>query len=118
MNSPKVSTAFRTLRRKRMTVPDVVLVYKRDTWDRRGGWSESTPMGTFTASGDVATVVLESGNLHGVDSGTLFDDLVVGVVSSRTPSNLSHCTRRRSPGGGRGAARSDIRCSRLERSRR
>lgn len=64
---------------------DVVLVHKRDTWDLPGGWSESTPSGTFTASGEVATLVLKSGNLLGVDSGTSFDDLVVEAVSSGPP---------------------------------
>jgi hypothetical protein len=64
--------------------PDVVLVFKNDTWASPGGWSgpmdQTAPVaaaGAFVAAGDVATIVLKSGNLPGVDSGTLFDDVVV-----------------------------------------
>ena len=63
---------------------DVVLVYKNDTWASSGGWSGSMSatspvanLGSFVASGSVATIVLKSGNVGGVDTGTRFDDIVV-----------------------------------------
>jgi hypothetical protein len=62
----------------------VVLVFKNDTWATPGGWSgdirSTAPVqatGSFVAAGDAATIVLKSGNLLGVSSGTLFDDVVV-----------------------------------------
>ena len=64
--------------------PGVVLLYKNDTWASPGGWSDdmdqSAPaanVGSFDAAGDSATIVLKSGNLPNVSSGTLFDDIVV-----------------------------------------
>ena len=62
----------------------VVMIYKNDTWTSPGGWSgemnQTAPVnqtGSFVATGDAATIVLKSGNLLGVSSGTLFDDIVV-----------------------------------------
>ena len=70
--------------------PDVVLVYKNDTWASPGGWSGAmdgtSPAGSaggFVAAGDTATIILKSGNLLGVSSGTLYDD--VSVTGSVTP---------------------------------
>jgi PKD repeat protein len=69
---------------------DVVMIYKNDTWASPSGWSGDmrthapvATVGSFIASGNVATIVLKSGNLPGVNSGVVFDDMV--VRSSRTP---------------------------------
>ncbi len=68
---------------------DVVLIHKMDTWAHPSGWSggmsPETFIAKFIASGDVATVVLKSGNLLGVDSGTRFDDIVVRASSPPPP---------------------------------
>ncbi len=71
---------------------DVVLVYKNDTWASPAGWSGSmsatapvTNVGGFVASGSVATIVLKSGNVGGVDTGTRFDDIVVASDGSPPP---------------------------------
>jgi hypothetical protein len=71
--------------------PDVVLIYKNDTWASPSGWSglmstmrTTSPVvlrGSFVAASDVATIVLKSGNLLGVDSGTTYDDIVVSAAS-------------------------------------
>ncbi|MGH9388682.1 MAG: PKD domain-containing protein, partial [Vicinamibacteria bacterium] len=68
--------------------PDVVLVYKNDTWASPSGWSglmsATSPVvrrGSFVAASDVATIVLKSGNLLGVNSGTNYDDIVVSAAS-------------------------------------
>jgi hypothetical protein len=60
---------------------NVLLIYKNDS---AAGWSGSmsqtttvTTTGRFVAAGNLATIVLKSGNLPGVDSGSLFDDIVV-----------------------------------------
>ena len=71
---------------------DVVLAYKNDTWSSPGGWSgameltspvASTPR--FTAADDVATIVLKSGNLGGLPTGTRFDDVRVTRTDSAPP---------------------------------
>jgi PKD repeat protein len=77
------------------SAPDVVVVYKNDTWVSPSGWSgpmtATSPVvsrGSFTAVGDVATIVLKSGNNLGVTSGTLFDDVVAtgeGAPVNRPP---------------------------------
>lgn len=63
---------------------DVVLVYKNDTWASPGGWSgpmaQTTPVAqqrSFVASGPVATIILKSGNVGGITTGTRFDDVLV-----------------------------------------
>jgi PKD repeat protein len=72
--------------------PDVVLVYKNDTWASPSGWSgtmrATSPVvlrGSFVAASDVATIVLKSGNLLGINSGTTYDDVVV-TASSPSPN--------------------------------
>jgi hypothetical protein len=69
-------------------LPDVVLIYKNDTWDEdtRDGWDgpmSATAVvnntGSFVAASDKATIVLKSGNVGGVVTGTRFDDIVVTV---------------------------------------
>ncbi len=71
---------------------DVVLIYKNDTWTTPAGWAgdmaQTAPVAnlrSFTAAGDVATLVLKSGNIGGVVTGTRFDGIVVQVSS--TPGN-------------------------------
>jgi PKD repeat protein len=63
---------------------DVVMIYKNDTWATPGGWSG--PMDqtaavnntrTFVATGDMATIILKSGNIGGALTGTRYDDLVI-----------------------------------------
>ena len=76
--------------------PDVVLVYKNDTWQSPSGWSGSMSqtapvanLGSFVAAGDVATIVLKSGNVPGVTTGVRFDDILVsngGVPANRPPT--------------------------------
>jgi PKD repeat protein len=71
---------------------DVVLIYKNDTWTAPAGWSGEMAqtaavanLGSFTAAGDIATVVLKSGNVGGTVTGTRFDDIV--VESTSAPGN-------------------------------
>lgn len=73
---------------------DVVMIYKNDTWATPNGWSGNmrnhapvASVGSFVASSDVATIVLKSGNLLGVDSGVVFDDIEVGTPASPPPVN-------------------------------
>ncbi len=73
---------------------DVVLLYKNDTWATPGGWSGSmeqtapvTSIGSFVASGSVATIVLKSGNVGGTTTGTRFDDIVVEAEGGGPPQN-------------------------------
>ncbi len=70
---------------------DVVLIYKNDTWhsDAVNGWNglmNDTAVvansGSFEAQGDVATIVLKSGNMGGAVTGTRFDDIIVAVEST------------------------------------
>ena len=63
---------------------DEILIYKNDTWASTGGWSGQinqtapvTNVGSFTSAGDVATLILKSGNMGGTNTGTRFDDVVV-----------------------------------------
>ena len=72
---------------------DVVLVYKNDTWASPGGWSGSMELtapvakvGSLVAQGNVATLVLKSGNMGGQTTGTRFDDIIVRVTAP-PPSN-------------------------------
>lgn len=62
--------------------PDVLLIYKSDTWAYPGGWDGAMAdtasvknSASFTAEGEVATIVLKSGNLPGVYSGTRYDNI-------------------------------------------
>ncbi len=71
---------------------DVVVVYKNDTWTSPGGWSgameQTAPVanaGSFVATGDVATIILKSGNAGGSNSGTRYDDVVAEADSSVPP---------------------------------
>ncbi len=71
---------------------DVVLIYKNDTWASPGGWSgamdQTAPVanpGSFVASGDVATIILKSGNAGGSNSGTRYDDVVVEADGAAPP---------------------------------
>ncbi len=64
--------------------PDSVLVYKNDTWGTPGGWngtmSATAPVASvsrFTSAGNLATIVLKSGNLGGTSSGVRWDNLEV-----------------------------------------
>jgi len=82
INGPRVPRDGQDIREGQA---DVVLVYKNDTWASPGGWEgdldSTSPVagsGEFTAAGDLATIVLKSGNLGGAVTGTLFDDIVVG----------------------------------------
>ena len=71
---------------------DVVLIYKNSTWTSPGGWSgemaltsaaASNPV--FKAAGDVATIILKSGNLAGISSGTRYDNISVSRITSIPP---------------------------------
>jgi hypothetical protein len=71
---------------------DVVLLYKNDTWTTKAGWSGTISgtspvhsVGSFIAAGDEATLVLKSGNLPGIASGTYFDDVVVRGEAAGLP---------------------------------
>jgi PKD repeat protein len=71
---------------------DVVLIYKNDTWVSPQGWSgtmdQTAPVanpGSFVASGDVATIILKSGNAGGSNSGTRYDDIVVEADGAAPP---------------------------------
>jgi hypothetical protein len=44
-----------------------------------------TNVGSFVASGSVATIVLKSGNVGGIDTGTRFDDIVVAGDGAPPP---------------------------------
>lgn len=75
---------------------DVVLLYKNDTWAVPGGWSGSLDqtaqvvnLGSFAAAGDVATIVLKSGNAGGNNTGTTYDDIFVeaDAMSPPPPTN-------------------------------
>jgi len=66
---------------------DLVVIYKNDTWKSPAGWSGSMDQtagvintASFTASSDVATIILKCGNLGGQVSGTRFDDLAIEVL--------------------------------------
>ncbi|MGH7645990.1 MAG: PKD domain-containing protein [Gemmatimonadales bacterium] len=68
---------------------DVVLLYKNDTWATPVGWSgsmgETAPVanrGTFVAADSVATIVLKSGNVGGLTTGTRFDGILVRAISA------------------------------------
>lgn len=68
--------------------PDVSLIYKSDSWAYPGGWdgamAETASVknsATFTAESEVATIVLKSGNLPGVYSGTRFDGISVSAAA-------------------------------------
>jgi PKD repeat protein len=63
---------------------DVEMIYKNDTWATPGGWSGNMDVtspvannGSFTAADTVATIILKSGNLQGLNSGLRIDDIVV-----------------------------------------
>ena len=47
--------------------------------------SPVTSAGSFVAAGDTATIILKSGNLLGVSSGTRFDDMVVRGAAAPPP---------------------------------
>ena len=73
---------------------DVVLLYKNDTWATPGGWSGSLDqtapvmnLGSFVASGSVATIILKSGNGGGTTTGTRYDDMVVEPDGAGPPPN-------------------------------
>lgn len=72
--------------------PDAEILYKNSTWTTPSGWSGTlsdtaavTSRSSFTAVGEVATLVLKSGNLPGPTTGTRFDDLEVSVAASPPP---------------------------------
>ena len=75
---------------------DVVLIYKNDTWVSPQGWSgsmaDTSPVtssaAVFTATGDVATIVLKSGNVGTVTTGTRFDDITVMARGATPGENL------------------------------
>ena len=79
------------------TDADVVLIYKNSTSTSPDGWSGemalTSPAGSnpvFTAAGDVATIILKSGNLPGISSGTRYDNIGVSrVASSPPPDNIN-----------------------------
>ena len=71
---------------------DVVMIYKNNTWASSGGWSgemsATAPVhaaGKFVAADEVATIILKSGNLPGVFSGTRFDDLAITSPTAPPP---------------------------------
>ncbi len=64
---------------------DVVLIYKNDTWATPGGWAGdmagTAPVenaGAFVAADSVASIVLKCGNAGGAETGTHFDDIILG----------------------------------------
>ena len=72
--------------------PGVIMIYKNDTWASPGGWSGSMSQtaavhaaGSFVAEGEVATIILKSGNLPGVYSGAKFDDIIVSGTAPPPP---------------------------------
>jgi hypothetical protein len=74
---------------------DVVLVYKNDTWATPAGWSgameQTAPVmnvGSFVASGSVATIILKSGNAGGTNTGTRYDDIVVETDARLTRTGM------------------------------
>jgi PKD repeat protein len=71
---------------------DVVMIYKNDTWASPGGWSGAmnqtaavNAAGGFVAGDEVATIILKSGNLPGVYSGAIFDDITVSGLTAPPP---------------------------------
>jgi PKD repeat protein len=73
---------------------DVVLIYKNDTWASPGGWSGNMADtasvagdGSFVSTAGVATIVLKSGNIGGIHTGTRFDDIVVRNAGGGAPVN-------------------------------
>ncbi len=72
---------------------DVVMIYKNDTWATPGGWSGSMDqtapvanVGTFTADGSVATIILKVGNAGGSTNGALFDNLSLVAGTPQSPT--------------------------------
>ena len=85
LNSARTPVAGQDIRAED---PDVVLLYKNDTWVTPAGWrgfcSDSAPVRrqtSFIAAGPKATIVLKSGNLGGASTGTFYDDLLVRPAS-------------------------------------
>jgi PKD repeat protein len=71
---------------------DVVMIYKNHTWASPGGWSgemsETAPVhasAKFIAADEVATIILKSGNLQGIFSGTRFDRMAVTSPTAPPP---------------------------------
>jgi PKD repeat protein len=76
---------------------DVVMIYKNDTWTSPGGWSGTMSQtaaahaaGSFVADDEVATIILKSGNLPGVYSGAIFDDMIVSGSAAPPPPPINH----------------------------
>jgi PKD repeat protein len=75
--------------------PDVLLIYKSDSWAYPGGWqgamAETASVknsATFTAEDEVATIILKSGNLPGIYSGTRFDGIsMLAAADPGEPDN-------------------------------
>lgn len=72
---------------------DVELIYKNDTFANKSGWSGNlsqtsllSTTGSFVAAGDVATIVLKSGNIAGALTGLKVDNILVEPASSN-PGN-------------------------------
>ena len=86
---------------------DVEMIYKNDTWATPGGWSGNmdvtspvTNVGTFTAAGSVATIILKSGNLQGQSSGTRFDNISVMSSGSAPPNQAPTAVASANPTSG------------------